>query len=198
MFTWLFLSLIAFTLVYFKSEILTEHVISGLSCFFGGAFSYTLYKRVSNVRIPYILGSVIELSLLVLIVFTVQESFGLKRIIAPLLFIITVLFFAFEAGIVSKVLKIKPLQLTGQLSYSIYMTHAAILFIVAAATLVFKKLTGIEVVKTINSLKYIDFGHAAINNMIVFIILTLIIITSIFTYKYIELWGLSLNKKRKT
>ncbi|MBH0080817.1 acyltransferase family protein [Pseudoalteromonas sp. NZS11] len=196
--TWLTTSLLAFALIYFRSELLTKQVLSGLSCFFGGAIAYSVYRKISHIKIPYISGSIFEFALLVCIVFIVQAQFELKLIVAPLLFLITVLLFSFEAGVVSKILKIKPLQLTGQLSYSIYMTHAAILFLVAATTLVFKKLTGIEIVKTINSLKYIDSGSAYINNLIVLIILAVVIITSKFTYKYIELWGLNLNKKHKS
>ncbi|MDC9529403.1 acyltransferase [Pseudoalteromonas sp. Angola-7] len=192
---WLTASIFAFLLIYLNSELLTKQVLSGLSCFFGGAITYSLYRKISHIKIPYVFGSTFELTLLVSIVFVVQEQFELKLIIAPLLFLLTVLLFSFEAGVISKVLKIKPLQLTGQLSYSIYMTHAAILFLVAAVTLVFKKLTGLEVVKTINSLKYIDLGNTYINNLVVVIILAVVIITSKFTYKYIELWGLNLNKR---
>ena len=75
------------------------------------------------------------------------------------------------------------------------MNHAAILFLVAT-TLLFKKLRGIEIVKTINSLKYTDFGNAYINNLIVVIILAVVITTSKFTYKYIELWGLKIGKNK--
>jgi peptidoglycan/LPS O-acetylase OafA/YrhL len=192
---WASSSSLAFFFIYLNLEILTIQALRGISCFFGGAFIYTLYKKISHIFIPYLIGSIFEVSLIIIAVFTVQSKFELKPIIAPLVFLITVLLFSFESGLVSKALKIKPLQLTGKLSYSIYMTHTAILFFSAVITLILKKMTGINVVKTINSLNYIDLENIIFNNLVVFVVLAVVIFSSNFTYKYIELNGIKLGKK---
>jgi peptidoglycan/LPS O-acetylase OafA/YrhL len=194
--SWLILSSIAFILIYLDSEILVRTVFRGLSCFFGGAFTYVIYKKLSHLKPSYISGSTVEATLLISIVLIVQSKIEYRSLIAPLLFIFTVLFFAFESGFFSKQLKEKPLQYAGKLSYSIYMTHAAILFCLLSTAMVLQKITGIEMAPMIEEIRYLSFGGSIINNLVVILILAFVIYTSSLTYKYIELNGQKMNKKQ--
>lgn len=193
---WLLVSAIAFILLYFKSDFLVESVLKGLSCFFGGAFTYVIYKKLSHLKPSFLIATLIETSLLILIVLVVNNKFEDKPLAAPLLFFATVLFFAFEVGLCSKILKLRLFQFTGKLSYSIYMTHAAILFCVTSLGVILEKILSQEIAPMIETQRYLNFGGAIVNNISIFITLITIIFISHITYNYIELKGLSLNKKR--
>lgn len=193
--SWIFISFIAFMLMYFESEIIMAPVLSGLSCFFGGAFTYVIYKKLSHFKPSYILGSIVEAILLTCVVLIVQSSVEHRFIIAPVLFLFTVLFFAFESGFFSTLLKVKPLQYVGKLSYSIYMTHAAILFCLISIAMVLQKMTGIEIAPMIETMRFLNFGGRMINNLVVILILAIVISISSLTYKYIELKGQKFKKK---
>lgn len=195
--SWFFLSLIAFSLIYLGSDVVVDSVLRGLSCFFGGSFAYVLYKRIADINIPYLLGSFIEAALLVFIIMAVQTTHEYRSVIAPLVFITTVLFFAFESGVFSKLFRAKSLQYAGKLSYSIYMTHAALLFILISIAMVMQKITGNQVSTMIDSVRYLNFGSSVMNNLTVIVILVLVICVSHFTYKHIELTGQKLNKRTK-
>jgi peptidoglycan/LPS O-acetylase OafA/YrhL len=193
--SWTCISFIALILIYFKSEVLVINVLRGLSCFFGGAFTYAIYIKLSHFKPSYILGSIVEAILLTCVVFIVQSQVEHRSIIAPVLFFFTVLFFAFESGFFSTLLKVKLLQFAGKLSYSIYMTHAAILFCLISIAMVLQKITGIEIAPMIETTRFVNFGGGMINNVVVIIILAIVIYISTLTYKYIEVNGLKLSKK---
>ncbi|KJG28684.1 hypothetical protein UA69_15690 [Photobacterium angustum] len=77
-------------------------------------------------------------------------------------------FFAFESGAISKLLNRSVFQGLGKWSYSIFLTHAAILFMVTSAFY---------------------------NNVLVVSVLLFVILVSKTTYKYIELKGQALGKQ---
>jgi peptidoglycan/LPS O-acetylase OafA/YrhL len=193
---WFFISTLAFYLIYSGSAILVDNVLRGLSCFFGGASVYFIYTKLGHFKPSYFLSSLVELSLLAVIFAVVSSNFELKSLIIKPLFFLTVLFFAYEAGIISKILKINLFQTTGKLSYSIYMTHAAVLFCLNSLGLVVQKLTGKLIAPMVNSQRYLDFGSEWINNLLVIITVAIIIYISKFTYTYVELKGLELNKNK--
>ena len=118
-----------------------------------------------------------------------------RSIVAPILFFFTVLFFAFESGVFSKLLKIKPLQYAGKLSYSIYMTHMVLFFYIAAMFKVLDKFTNFETRMMVGGIEYMNLGNDILNTIVVIFIITVVIYMSSLTYKYIELKGQELNKK---
>lgn len=194
--SWFFISLIAFCLIYLESSVLVSTVLAGLSCFFGGSFTYVIYKKISHLKQSYTLGTFIEVTLLVCIVLIIQSKIEYRSIIAPVLFMLTVLFFAFESGLVSKLFKVKVLQYAGKLSYSIYMIHAAIILCLTSIAMILQKVMGIKITSTIRNIEFLDFGSSIINNLVVVLILALVIGLSKLTYNHIELKGQQLNKKR--
>jgi peptidoglycan/LPS O-acetylase OafA/YrhL len=193
--SWLTLSVMAFILINLDSQILPLEVLRGLSCFFGGSFTYVIYKKIAYMKPTYIVGSIVEALLLIFIVLIVQSQIEYRSIIASLLFFLTVLFFAFESGIFSKLLKFTPFQYTGKLSYSIYMTHGAILFCLLSAAIVLQRLTGIEMAPMIEMTRALNFGNSIINNLVIILILAIVIYISSLTYKYVELLGENARRK---
>lgn len=195
--SWFLISLAAFVLIYLGSDVVVDTVLRGLSCFFGGSFAYVIYRKIANINIPYALGSIVEAALLIAIVLAVQTSNEYRSVFAPLLFIVTVLFFAFESGMFSKLFRVNLLQHAGKLSYSIYMTHAAIIFCLIPAAMVINKILGIEFAPIVGGARILDFGNSIINNLFILAILALVILVSSFTYRYVELTGQKLNKRTK-
>jgi len=184
---WVLTLTMAFYLIFSESEMLASKVLRGLSCFFGGALTYLLYKNIAHIKVTKSLGSVIEVTVVLLIIITVQSDFKYQSIVATILFYIVILVFSFESGVVSNFLKLKLLQYAGKLSYSIYMTHAAILFCLTSIMIVLQKFTGIELAPLLGRVRYLTSGNEIVNNLVVFLILALVILISQFTYKYIEL-----------
>ncbi|MFT5848658.1 acyltransferase family protein [Psychroserpens sp.] len=197
LFIWALISFFSFILIYRQSDLLTAEVLRGLSCFFGGACTYMVYNKIYNYKPNFIFGTVFELCLLVLIVILVHSTFSYREIIAPLLFIVTVLFFSYESGECSRLLKFKPFQYLGKLSYSLYMTHAGVLLCVGIFAIFLEKTFNYQVRVKVNEDYYLSFGHAVVNNIVAIIIIIVVILLSVFTHKYIEIKGVKLNKANK-
>ncbi|MEN5386908.1 acyltransferase [Aliarcobacter skirrowii] len=193
---WFLFSVISFYMIVNSFGIMSE-VIRGLSCFFAGALVYLIYKK-TNLKFENIntkLFSIIEFLLIFLIIYIISYVEEYKAIYASFTFLVIVFFFAFEKGVLSKILKVSFFQLLGKLSYSIYITHALILWCLG----IFVKLLGLFLNKSfeikIEDVLHIDFGNIFINNFVVFIILFIVIVISMFTYKYIEVKGQEFGKK---
>ncbi|WP_432468329.1 acyltransferase family protein [Agarivorans sp. Z349TD_8] len=191
--SWLMISTISYILLFSGSDVLLNTVLRGLSCFFGGAVAYLVYTKISDLRPTYVLGSLVETILIVSVIFSVQSNIQNKGALCSILFILTVLFFAFESGIVSNALKNKPFQYLGMLSYSIYMVHGIILLYLGALFKVLEKVLNVKIRVMTDTVEYTTLGNAFINNIAVFTIVVLVVFISHFTYKYIEVKGQQLN-----
>jgi peptidoglycan/LPS O-acetylase OafA/YrhL len=184
---WCSIAVTALSLIASESELLVGPVLRGLSCFFGGALMYLLYKKVAHIRITKLSGSILEVSIVITVVVVVKSEFVYQSIAATILFYLAILAFSFESGIVSSLLKLRPFQELGKLSYSIYMTHAAILFCLTSTMIVLQKFTGIELAPMINQSRCLTLGGAGVNNLMLLVILALVIFISSLTYRHIEL-----------
>ena len=193
--SWFSISFISFIVIFLEYDIFNSTVLRGLSCFFGGAFIYFIYKKISHIMPSYTLGSIIETLLITSIILVVQAKFEYRAIFASLIFMFTILFFAFESGFFSKILKKSSLQYAGKLSYSIYMIHAVFLMYLGAVLKILNKATNKDLQPIIKGTHYIDLGNNILNNMVVLSIVIIIIYISNLTYKHIELNGQKLGKK---
>lgn len=193
---WFLFSFISFYIIINSFGVMSQ-VIRGLSCFFAGALTYLIYRKI-NLKFEKIntnLFSVVEFLLIFLIIYIISYVEEYKAIYASLIFLVIVFFFAFEKGVLSKILKASFFQLLGKLSYSIYMTHAAILYCLVSVSMVLEKILNKKFAPMIETVRYIDFGNIFINNSVVIIILFIVIFISIFTYKYIEVKGQEFGKR---
>lgn len=195
-FAWLSISLVMLYLLAIKSEILNSEVLLGLSCFFGGAYIYFLYKKIEHIKINVLTGSLLELASLISIYSVVSLDFEYRTITAIFAFFITVSIFAFESGVFSKLFKKKYFQIVGRLSYSIYMIHAAFLFCFISIMMVLQKITSLELTLIVDGNRVLNTGNILLNNLLVFIVISLVLLFSNFTYKNIELKGIAMGKRR--
>lgn len=196
--SWFIISALAFLLIINDTPYIPSTVARGLSCFFLGALSYVFIRRVQNQLTSKKLNSAfifLEIAIPILIYTLITSSLAHKNIILSILFAICISTFSFQRGLISKILATTPFTFTGKLSYSIYMTHAAILLVITSLFIIAQKITGLELTKIINGGRVIDAGSVSMNTLLAIFTLLLVIIVSNLTYKYIEKPFIKIGKK---
>ncbi|MEZ9794900.1 acyltransferase family protein, partial [Vibrio splendidus] len=150
------------------SDFFVESVLRGFSSFFAGCCTYLVFSKLGrNVNISPVLATIIEITLIASTFVFVSTRMDHSMVVAPLLFSIVVFFFAFEFGFFSRILKHSIFQKLGTLSYSIYMTHAAYIYILGVVTVLLEK-KGYGVSHTLNEgINYLDYGNASTNNFVI-------------------------------
>ncbi len=150
-----------------------------LASFFLGHLAFRYYQKI-NVK-PWmewaILGAVISL-------LSYSQSENLTYIM-PFLFFLLVVIFSHETGSISNILKGKHFQMLGVLSYSIYLTHLWFVACLKSLSIITDKLLHYQFMYTIDGVRKIDFGFG-FNDFIFIPFLAIVIITSKFTYQFIE------------
>lgn len=165
-----------------------------LRCIYGfsaGVICYEIYKLIlkNNLSIKRF-HSFIEISALCLLLgfihFCARNEISL---LSPYIISICLLVFAFEKGIVSRILKTAPLQLIGLLSYSIYMTHTFVIVMVKHIIKIADKKFQLGIVTEVNT-PYgptdnftLDIWYADALQIFIFIA---VLIGSYLTYHLIE------------
>lgn len=185
---WFLLSLLAFYLLLAQLPFVL-HPASGLSCFFGGALTYSIYRRINvsfqKVRILFV---ILEFSCLCLVFVVLSNNIKHQQLIASILFCITVFVFAFEQGFIAKLLRHQLFQIIGKLSYSIYLIHALVISVcLLILRLASKFYGGNEFAPLIDGLRYFSLGYGWANNLAMLFVALLVIFISHFTYNLIEL-----------
>jgi peptidoglycan/LPS O-acetylase OafA/YrhL len=184
------------------SPLLTEQALQGLGCFFGGAVTYRVYRAVQTITLTPWLGSALEVSVLGTIVWMLAREASPPIVVMSLLFCLAVLVFAFEAGTLSTWLGKRFFAWLGTLSYSIYLTHATLLFLAIAVLKVLGKMAGVSLLSDLPEIdsgsikRFIDTGSALLNNALVAGQLVGVLVVSTLTYRYVELPGIAFGKKR--
>lgn len=169
---WFLISMVSFLFISNGSDIL-QGVLRGLSSFFAGSLVYILYLR-THVKLDERgnkLFSFIEIFLIFLTIYVVSyPKYEYKSIIATVLFMVNVYIFSFEKGIISVMLKKWLFQLLGKLSYSIYMTHTAILFVTLSMVMIFEKILKTKLTVMIGDVRNIDLGSSILNNLAILVL----------------------------
>ncbi|WP_296254363.1 MULTISPECIES: acyltransferase family protein [unclassified Pseudomonas] len=190
------ISAVTFWLIFSQHEPLVERAMLGLSCFFAGNVTYLVYLLIRD-RSPLTpwLVTVLEASMMYATYWIVMNDFDYRSPIGSLAFCVLVLLFAFEGGQVSAFLKTGVFVLLGKLSYSIYMTHAALLFALSTVFIVAQKVTGLGLAPMIAGQRFMDTGSMLGNNVFVVVVTVLSVVVAAFAHKYIEMKGYELGKR---
>lgn len=183
---WTSISLTMLVLIAMKTEFPASDVQRGLSCFFAGALTYSIYSCCKHLKVSYLCASLLEALLLITAIYTISSDIAYKTIVETFLFCIIILIYSFEAGILSSILKGSFFTRLGAISYSIYMTHAAIIFILFSLLMILQKITGLNLTPTIDEVRFITTGNEYLNNVLIFVVLAAVVFVSLFTNKYIE------------
>lgn len=160
---------------------------------------YSLYKKFhTKISFSSLKFSILEGSLLLLVIILISIDIPYKAFIINILFGIQVFIFSFARGIFSHFFKHKLFLLLGTLSYSIYMIHVFIIFSFLWLVVLVEKIWLVELTPMIGDTAYIDFGSSLTNNILILFLLLLIIFIAKYTYRYIEVkgqkWGKRINK----
>lgn len=166
-----------------------------LMSFFSGSIVYGLYMHFSQQGQKKLqFASLLEfLAVILLGYFVTFQSKTPLNMLAPAVFGFTIFIFAFEAGVLSKVIKTKMVNVLGKWSYSIYLTHFLLIQIVMSfivvAEKVFKTSLKQEIMFFGDPKFVVDFGNMAFNDLLALGYLAVTLGVSAFTYKYVELKG---------
>ncbi|MFS2158176.1 acyltransferase family protein [Pseudomonas sp. Pseusp122] len=193
---WTVIALAGFALLYGQADVLTVYAQKGLGCFFAGALGYAFFNRLRHWIAPgFALLTVLEALAAIAIWAVLTSELQQKVLAASAVFCVTIVLFAFDGGVLSRVLKHEFFARLGRLSYSIYLTHLAVLFFVISAFMVVQKKTGADVAPMLGDIRYLDTGHVWLNNLMVVVILLVVVTISSATYHYVELKGQALGKQ---
>ncbi len=187
---WATVVLVTLMLMYTGNTFFTLESLRGLAYFFTGCLAYTLYLKISQPgQAMFWLLTVLEVAAVAAALLFVVNDFAAKALVASPLFGVIILIFAFDGGAVSRLLAGQFFGFLGKLSYSIYLTHAAILFCVVSVFMVGKKILGVDIAPMIDGTRYLDTGNALFNNLVALLVVGLVILVSMFTYRYVEMTG---------
>lgn len=181
---------------------LEGEVLKGVGCFFAGALLYRLFMGLRALPLSHTEFTVLEVSTLLVLVLVLDSSYLYRDLLASLMLLLTIFIFAFEGGGVSRWLKQRWLQALGLWSFSIYMTHVAILAALQGLALQLSKLPGLEHLAPsqaephgIVAMGYISTQNLLLDNLMAVAAVLAVILVSSLTYKYIELPGIRLGKR---
>lgn len=192
---WATTVLVALALAYCGNTFFTIESLRGLAYFFTGCLAYAVYLWLAHAgRANVGLLTALEVAAVAATGVFVVSDFAAKALVASPLFGAIVVIFAFDGGGVSRLLGGRVLRFLGRLSYSIYLTHAAVLFCAVSAFMVARKFLGVDIAPMIDGTRFLDTGHALLNNVVAFLVAGLVVLVSMFTYRYIEMTGQALGR----
>jgi peptidoglycan/LPS O-acetylase OafA/YrhL len=166
--------------------------------FFIGYFTYRIWKSIRGGTLPA--ATAIEATALTAAFgFSYFSDIRLINVITPFVFAGVILVFSFQQGRVSALLQ-KPLfTALGAWSYSIYMVHFFILFLIGVALRAIGRLLQTDLSSPSRAAglpaSLIDFGNPYVMDLFSLAVLVIVILVSSRTYAWIELPGQALSRR---
>ncbi|VVO31589.1 acyltransferase family protein [Pseudomonas fluorescens] len=192
---WATMVFVALALMYAGNTFFTIESLRGIAYFFTGCLAYAVYLKLPHPsRAKTWLLTVLEVVAVAAALVFVVSDFAAKSLVASPLFGVIVVIFAFDGGAVSRLLAGRVFGFLGKLSYSIYLTHAAILFCLVSAFMVAEKVLGVDIAPMVDGTRYLDTGNALFNNIIALLVVGSVVLVSMFTYRYVEMTGQALGR----
>jgi peptidoglycan/LPS O-acetylase OafA/YrhL len=197
------LCVLAFVALYKDFNLIPRNVLWGISCFFAGAITYRLYVRLHDSAPGAVLASLLETGVLAAIYWVMTEGEQPLTIELGLLFCAAILIFSFESGLISRLLRLRLFPGLGKLWLSIYLTHAAVIFVLATGLAVAAKFTGYSLLvdrpgeATGTMLRYLSTGSALNDNLLMLFVVVAVIVISMLCHCYIEAPGIRFGKHWK-
>lgn len=197
------LCVLAFIALYKGFGPISANVLWGVSCFFAGAITYRLYVRLHDSAPGPVVSSVLEIGILAAIYWVMTEGEAPLTVELGLLFCVAILIFSHEAGVVSRLLSLRLFPALGKLWLSIYLTHAAVIFVLATALTLAAKFSGYSLLvdkpgETSGVLvRYLSTGSALNDNLLMLFVVVAVVVVSMLTHCYIEAPGIRFGKHWK-
>ncbi|WP_133136464.1 acyltransferase family protein [Legionella rowbothamii] len=182
-------------------DVLNHNILRVFSCFFAGILAYSIYQKTLTVSLSKQVMTVLEGLSLFMIFMILNWNIKHQGVIASIWFCIVIIIFSKEGGFFSSLLKRAFFIRLGKLSYSIYMIHFAMIFLVISFAIVFSKLSHYDFAPMLNEpqtgelIRYITTHSVWGNNALVLAILIMIITLAHFSWKYIERPGMAWGER---
>lgn len=170
-------------------------------CFVGfgsGVLAFLLYRKLNEIiTINKFICSIFELSLIALMIllsfFAIDANLNHTAwtYLAPPFFMVCVIIFAFDGGIVSSLLQINYMKFLGKISYSIYLNHYILLIALTSILyVIYKNLYDKSFLVFVHMWggQYLKFmlQDKLLFCFLIIIYLIMVVMFSSFTYKFIE------------
>jgi peptidoglycan/LPS O-acetylase OafA/YrhL len=161
-------------------------------CIFGFSVGCLLYQARPHIApLPAAAASAAEVLMLIVIGgFVTMANRSTLSYVAPLVFAVVVYVFSFEAGPVSRLLKQPLFQKLGLWSYSIYMVHALVAFVIGLAVSELQRHLGVDlwhaVVEDGVSKRVIVSDHVFLLDAVHLAYVVVVIALSALSYRYVE------------
>ncbi|WP_167591785.1 acyltransferase family protein [Jiella endophytica] len=174
-----------------------------LRCLAGFSFGVILRRAVwrpeaaDEAKGQPIAWSLAEIAaVLLVVVFVVRLGGTILSVAAPLVFGLALYVFTHEGGIVSRLLKSRPVAFLGLISYSLYMTHAFVIDRVHNAATVVGKVTGIDLfVESTQGRGELIGPQGWEGSLVLVVIVAGTIVFSWITYRLVEKPGMALGRR---
>ncbi|PHM64723.1 acyltransferase [Xenorhabdus stockiae] len=183
---WLLISVATLWLLVSGNPILQQAVTRGVSSFFAGAFTYSIFRIFSDIKISTITATILEILCVVFLIYFVNSQYEAKQIICTVIYCLTIFTLAYQRGIISSFFLNKYMQHLGKISYSLYMVHVAVILIITTIMFIIQKKTGIELTQLIAGRRNLTTGNIFLNNLLALSIYFIVIVTATITYNNIE------------
>ncbi len=177
--------------VYLQADFVGSGGFRGITCFFLGALAYHGFDVIHRWHIGRVLGSMIEVLLLIALYVVITAQYPMKSFFAAWAFAVAIIGFAFESGMISRVLRQAWWVNLGKWSFSIYLTHYAVVHLIQAGFEAFFP----QWLRAGNGLVYLSSGSAWGDNLLGLAILALVLWLSRWSYHAIELRGIRWGKQ---
>lgn len=178
-------------------------IVRCLYGFSAGTICHAIYRRwlaaphVTARRVPLV--SIGEGALIALLVAFVRfAGTSTWSLAAPLLFSVVVLLFSLEAGLMSRILKLRLFVLVGTLSYSIYLVHTFVLSRVINGAQLLHILGGVKLYDRVVEgarVNYFLGTELGPNYPALFGLLAVTLVVSYFTYRLVENPGRLISRR---
>lgn len=151
--------------------------------FFVGAVTYRLIQKGQSSA-----GTGMEIAAVIaMLVWLVATGMNLTSLMAPLVFAGMVTVFAHGKGMVSRFVESRPVQALGLWSYSIYLVHTLIYYVLRIGFVFIEKKLGVQLTASGSGGERIfTFGSGLADSVAILALLALSVVISRFTYLYIE------------
>ncbi|PHM61798.1 acyltransferase family protein [Xenorhabdus ishibashii] len=183
---WLLISVTTLWLLVSGNHTLQQAVTRGVSSFFAGAFTYSIFRIFSDIKISVITATILEIICVALLIYFVRSQYEAKQIICTIVYCLTIFILAYQRGVISSFLLNRHMQHLGKISYSIYMVHVAIILIITTVMFIIQKRTGIELTLLIEGRRNLTTGNIFLNNFLALSIYFIVIATATITYNNVE------------
>lgn len=162
----------------------------GITCFFLGALAYRCFDAIHHWRLDFKWATVVEVLLLIALYVVITAQYPAKSFFSAWAFALAIIAFAFEQGAVSRLLRKEAFVSMGKWSFSIYLTHYAVLHLLQLVLAAWAPHWLLDK----NGLSFITLGSAPADYLAGFAILALVLLISRWSYQHIELRGIRWGK----